>query len=486
MVNRMIRISKPSRRAAAIGIVIVAALLNSPPIAADAPAPTPTNSEKRPDEQLQLFSAFDKAVYGKIGTMKDPQANAFAKVRYAELAKDLQFPDEEPPATLDALLAYCGYEALKAADIERLDSDVLMDFNRLRHRVSNGAEFAAAFPTAFGSDDILSTRFFSPKTTDVSGFDKPLRYSWRKLRAAPNPPRFQCGKSRRGQHVFARQYLRSRSYQEPVQHPFEKQSSDSDNAENKRPMYWLVFGPVDKGGLRQDYSETSWDATDPDLPTVATADGRPARPLKRYFVPDGCVQCHGEQENCGKLNFLDSDHYQDRVEADNDFPDVGKSKWSPLFDAGQPGKAKAAFDAIRKLNCEIAAQNAAVDARCGQFPSIQTRAVENWLHLHESSDRHLPVINRGITDPTTGTKWDVQSETDRKLLPLLNRYCYRCHNAFKYDVFDKTTVVQNAGDMADRINVSEKGSYRFRMPQDRKLSGSEKKELSDLLNMLDQ
>ena len=191
------------------------------------------------------------------------------------------------------MLAYCGYGVLKAADIERLDSDVLMDFNRLRHRVSNGAEFAAAFPTAFGSDDILSTRFFSPKTNGCVGIRQTVAIQLCEApcgsEPAPVPMRKKAG--------VDNMYLLGNIYEADLtKNPFNTPSKNNQviltTPKTKCPMYWLVFGPVDKGGLRQDYSETSWDATDPDLPTVATADGRPARPLKRYFVPDGCVQCH--------------------------------------------------------------------------------------------------------------------------------------------------------------------------------------------------
>jgi hypothetical protein len=470
-------------RVVACGLAVAMTALAGALLAADDAMPKMPQPGKRLGK-LQLFSAFDKAIYGKIGTMKDPDAEAFAKRRYDELARDLKFPAEKPPATLDALLAYCGYRGLKSADIERLDSDVLMDFDRLSKNVSNGAEFRAAFRTAFEADDILATRFFSPKTTDVSRIEKPLRYSWRKLVRLRIRPASDAKKA--GVEAL---YVLGNIYEADLRkNPFSTASKNNQvilsTPNGKRPMYFLVFGPVDKGGLRQDFSETSWDAVDPQLPSVATSDGRPAQPFKRYFVPDGCIQCHGEQEVRGKLNFLDSDHYQDRVEADNDFPEVGVSAWSPIFDASPPAKAKVAFDVIRKLNREIAAQNATVDARFGQARSIQSRASDNWLRLHETSDLHLPVIQRGMPDPTTGARWDPRNPTDQKLLPLLNRYCYRCHNAFKYDVFDKTAVLQNAAEMADRISATD--SYKYRMPQDRVLTEEQKSEVVELLNKLDQ
>ena len=45
-----------------------------------------------------------------------------------------------------------------------------------------------------------------------------------------------------------------------------------------------------------------------------------------YFIPDSCVQCHGGSTRRLKLNYLDTDHWLDRV-----FPDyvaTAKTVWA--------------------------------------------------------------------------------------------------------------------------------------------------------------
>jgi hypothetical protein len=177
------------------------------------------------------------------------------------------------------------------------------------------------------------------------------------------------------------------------------------------------------------------------------------------------------------LNYIDTDHLFDRVRDEKgDYNDLRRANLPLLYDAGtndsRAEKFETAFDVIRRLNLEIRNQNEAID-RTG-FPA---RAAKNWLDLHEKPYEPIPTLHRAL--PTVGPKdrqWSADDHLDQKLLPLLNRYCFRCHSSVKYHVFDKEAVWQRT-----RSGIVDEYVEDGTMPQDRKMPEADRKALLELL-----
>jgi hypothetical protein len=220
--------------------------------------------------------------------------------------------------------------------------------------------------------------------------------------------------------------------------------------------------------------------------------------VSQYYVPAACIQCHGSDSDYGRLNHLDTDHLIDRTQPGEDFEAVGRSNWGVLFDAGKERdtpRFTQAFEVIRRLNKEMNQQNASVDkllsANDGETAgapentaSFQTRAVKTWLQIHEGGATYRPPLERGILGTDGKTRWSPDELVDRKLLPLLNRFCYRCHSSLLYHVFDKQAVIENAFMM--RYLIEQPDYESFRMPQDRELSSGQKQELIRWLTALEE
>jgi hypothetical protein len=125
-----------------------------------------------------------------------------------------------------------------------------------------------------------------------------------------------------------------------------------------------------------------------------------------------------------------------------------------------------AFNVLRELNREIEAQNKSVPPA----QSFQLRAVTKWLELHEKDSGHKDVFARALRPASSGDPWKADNPTDKELLPLLNRYCFRCHSSLKFNVFDRPAVVRRKKDILEnmtRVLTDEK-----KMPQDRNLDCS--------------
>src|SRR5439155_467097 len=213
-------------------------------------------------------------------------------------------PETIENSTIKNLVTYFGHTNINARDLHRLSSDELM---------------------ALSADgDILATRFFAPKISDVQ--EKPAQipqggFGWRKL-------------------------VRLKA----------------------------------KAG------------------SIAETNTKP----KEYFVPDSCAQCHGGVRNRAKLNYLDTDHWVDRVTpaygladprfAQEDFTALAQAPFGVLYDGGKDtttSKFKNAFDVIRKLNEDIKTQNTDI----GGGNNFQLAAVTKWLELHTpgaSDNKHVP------------------------------------------------------------------------------------------------
>jgi len=401
-----------------------------------------------------------------------------AKKYYAGVDKELGFGISSREKTLNSLLEYCGYSGLSSNDLENLDSDVLMDPQRIAAECSDPERFAEHLQDQpLVLSDIISIRFFSPKTTDVSGNSHPLKYSWRKL-----------VRMRTRDHSFAKRigvknvYLLFNIYEPSLtDSPF---NTAADNvqviltsgakAKLTQTAYFMLFDPPGMGGDRISYAVTSWDANND--PTEGKVDSR-------YYVPGACAHCHGGLSRVRyRVNFLDTDHWLDRVQRGNDFEAVGNSPWPALFDAGRDSRSQQfgrAFQAVRQANQEILEHNQEVDlAEELDEPSFQTRAAALWHSLHAESDAHFPPEQRGIPSYDGKIRWDPTNSVESELVNLLNRYCYRCHSSLMYNVFDKEAVLMSS----DVIEYFVEEKY---MPQDRALSEAQRKRLLFLLDALE-
>ncbi|MER9375418.1 hypothetical protein [Mesorhizobium sp. M0491] len=402
---------------------------------------------------------------------------------YKDVISKQLFPGQPTDAILSTsiadLLAYFGHTNVKSSDLHALTSQQLM---------------------ALGSnDEILAIRFFAPKITDVA--EKPTDppaggFGWRKLvrfKAKAGSPADSNG--------IGTLYVLQNTFEATATgDPFDPDRNVSKFNQviitrklgsgpytgDKRPTFFMTYGPfvkLDSAGKPEKIDgafqengpiifnlKATFDEDDRDPETNSAA--------QEYFVADSCQQCHGGFSQVrGKLNFLDTDHWFDRVLPEygltdskfneEDFTSLAQSPFGLLYDGGKDTAAPefaSAFDAIRKFNEEVKAQNTEV----GGGNNFQLNAVTKWLELHgpgASGINRVPPAGRGFgTDP-----WNPAREEDRKLVYYLNRYCYRCHSSVSYNVFDRAAVAQRVAGINERaVDVGDSG---FWMPQDRIFPG---------------
>jgi hypothetical protein len=346
--------------------------------------------------------------------------------------------------------------------------------------VESPVEFARAFGAVpIRAGDILASRFLAPKIANVSQTAATRPLGWRKLVRLL---------ARRGsaasKHGIGAGIVLFNFFTQPGARPFALEAESvntqvmllttrtSFSSGGKDSLYWLDYEPLSAGGKLSLKLDASFDASD--------FQGS-AQAIKPYFVPDGCVACHGENETRPMVNYLDTDHWFDRI--DDDFTRVREEGLPVLFDGGadpsRPEFARA-FDVIRLFNEEAEAQ-----AAMAQPKSFHRKASQSWLQLHEASNGHVPAIERGIP---SRLRWNARAPVDQELLPALNRYCFRCHGTIKFNVFDKTEVFGRRGVIATRLMPTEaqvRGQDSFLMPPDRKLDDSERDRLLRLLRALE-
>jgi len=383
----------------------------------------------------------------------DPSESA---VYYAYLEQQLGIP---AAASLDEVIAYAGYSGVTGRQLETTEPDDLM----------------AQFP-----GEVLALRFFAPKIIDVSQADGDR--GWRKVvrllvrdRSPAAARNIQAmfllfnvfqPKNDVGTDPFGPCLTDGRRCSQNNQ----VMLTPSSPAPGADTAYWLVFERADVGGgKRTDNLQASFDGGD-------QSTGSSVRP---YYVPHACAQCHGGSQSTAKLNLLDSDHWFDRVQSDDDFVDVADKSVGVLFDGGVDTKAprfNEVFRVLRSLNQEIRDQIAGAGGE-----DFNLRAADTWLRVHSSSVAFAPLAARALLPPATNPTARVWSDTpaDRDLLGRLNRYCYRCHSSIAYHVFDKQAVFARRNGMIRRIErgASQPGG----MPQDRIL---DKDTVSDLVARL--
>lgn len=398
----------------------------------------------------------------KVATV-DPGDKDAAIAYYGETLTELGLnPDNLSPNQLVnkmrlwKVMDYLGYPGLDLKDVEDLPSPELMK----------------RFP-----GDVLSSAFFAPKITDVSV--TPINPGWRKL------VRFRA-KGEAATKGISEGYLLFNRFQTDLdKDPLGDGSDESGNTQLilvrtngstllKYPLYFLVFFKHTGGGRLITFLQATFDARAPNIVEK-----------NRYYVPNACAACHGgltgevpkpDYEKL-KLNYLDTDHWFDRLE--DDFAILkdhtcGTKKPCPVLYDGRNGGSEfeQAFDVVRQLNREIEAQNKIVPPPLPQ--SFQLRAVMKWRELHETDSGHKDVFARALPPANSADPWKADNPIDKELLPLLNRYCYRCHSSLKYSIFDRPAVVRRRDTILKYMNLAIDDPKK--MPQDRNLDSSPDKQ----------
>ena len=445
------------RLAVAVGGALVASA------ACRQPAPPPPRF--KPTSPLQTVRAAARG--GQDLRLLVDEGDADSAADYARyIEQEISFPVD---GTLDDLLRFCGFDTVTGRELETRPSRDLM----------------AGYP-----DRLLASRFFAPKISDVSGIGGPAGskdLGWRKLvrlTVSPNAPAATRG--------IAAAYLLFNVFQPRAEigsDPFEPcsriPSRCSANNQvilvpqtvrtDRDALFWLVFENAAAGGRRTDHLSATFDGGD----EASTSGGNPVKP---YFLPDACAQCHGGSAATAKLNYLDSDHWFDRIRAGDDFADLAASPNGVVFDGGRDTTAPhftEAFAVLRRLNEDIRAQNAGVGGE-----DFGLRAVDRWLAVHADHATFADLIARALPPPAghpAARQWQDTPE-DRALLGQLNRFCFRCHSSVAYHVFDKEAVFQRRDGMARRV---ERGPLRpGGMPQDRTLEPAVSAELAGRLRKM--
>ena len=238
------------------------------------PAPPPPRF--KPTSPLQTVRA--AAHGGQDLRLLVDEGDAESAADYARyIEQELGFPVE---GTLDDLLRFCGFDKVTGQELETRASHDLM----------------ASYP-----DRLLASRFFAPKIGDVSGIGGPAAskdLGWRKLVRLTVPP--DAPAAARG---IAAAYLLFNVFQPRVEigsDPFEPCSRMPSrcSANNqvilvpqtvpsgRDALFWLVFENAAAGGKRTDHLNATFDGGD-----EASRSG--GNPVKSYFLPDACAQCHG-------------------------------------------------------------------------------------------------------------------------------------------------------------------------------------------------
>jgi len=373
---------------------------------------------------------------------------------YTNVAAELSLGDI---TSLDGVLGYLGFASLNAQRLQDTDPAVLM---------------------ASSPDALISARFFAPKITDVGPTNTPAKLvGWRKLVRL----RTAAGSTAAANGVDAAFILFNFFAPIKAANPFA--GADSVNTQvmlvtsrrDRSPIYWLDYDKTSGGALLSRKLDAFFDAGhSPD-----TAGKR------SYFVPCGCIACHGglsldatvtppapgwEAERT-LLNYLDTDHWTDRIKPGEDFADLVAPV---VFDNG-------GFDIIRQVNGEIHDQNVRV------LPgSMQERAASHWLALHATSATHVDdLAARALPRSDGGPPWNGKDADEMAALKRFNHYCFRCHGSVEFDVFDRATVASLRSPLLSRLEPrGALGDPRATMPPDRDMIESDRLALRAFITSL--
>ena len=105
---------------------------------------------------------------------------------YTSLSKNLKFstPGKIFETTLDDVAAYLGYTGITGADLQNLQSSVLMNPEQLlaiSTLQNRDAVLASLGAIPIRPDDILVSRFFAPKIMNIKEPEATRKLGWRKL-----------------------------------------------------------------------------------------------------------------------------------------------------------------------------------------------------------------------------------------------------------------------------------------------------------------
>jgi hypothetical protein len=462
-------------------------------------ASTRTTADELQPDHPRRHVAGDAFVRGTLQVARGNEQSA--RKYYRDIAApQMQFETTETieNSSIRDLLAYFGYPDVDVRDLHQLSSDQLM---------------------ALGADgDILATAFFAPKISRVETPPPaiPSAFGWRKL------VRFKAkaGSVADANGMELLYFLQNVFEKSPTSNPLDadrnvslfnqaiatRKVGSGPYSQSKRALYFFAYGPL----VKCDQAGTPATCEGGNVPIKvggqfqadgaigfslnATFDARnpetEAAGKDFFYVPRSCEDCHGKSTANGKVNYLDTDHWFDRVNPSFGLADgkFGKEDFTALrqlealspprhgilYDGGPDlttPQFKAAFEVIRRLNVEIKAQNldAAVNPDIAAAANFPLRAVTKWLELHDpaaaDAARHVPPSQRGFGPQP----WDPTNERDRTLLYYLDRYCYRCHSSIKYHVFERQEVLKRKGDIEARLTELQDATVW--MPQDRMFPG---------------
>jgi len=446
--------------------------------------PPPQTAGRAPKNLTEVEPALparlgDEYTVGARGPLRrkvavDPGDPAEAASYYAQVENDLG----TSLTTFDQVLHYFGYKGLRGADLEVLDPSVLMDPAALTAAVRSDDFQKSVALVPLAADDIISTRFFAPRITEVSVQSAHVKLGWRKLvrlRARTGSPAHSKG--------LASAWLLLNVFSNDVR-PFAARSSSNqvmliraDGVTSLMPAYWMVFAGFDSAagdGARIDYLNASFDHRNPE---VASSN--------KYYLPHACADCHGGLSggqpayDRAKLNYLDTDLWIEKTR--DDFKAIDPAI-GVLFDGGADTTSeqyKRAFRVIYTLNTEIRAQNSATNGPGRD--RFQLRAVDRWLQVHETSEQFVGPFDRNVA-AATDAQWTSSNQIDAQVLPLLNRYCVRCHSPLRYTVLDKQAVIQKKSAMLAYLQGTT--AQPWSMPQDRNLDELAPRDKACLIHLL--
>lgn len=421
-----------------------------------------------------------------------PQGNPLSATNYyVVLSKTLSFstPENIFQTKLDDVASYLGYGGFTGADLQNIPSEFLMRPEQLLSLTNppdtspNSFQHPEIILASLGAipiqpNDILVTRFFAPKIMNINEPEQIRPLGWRKLvrlRARP-------GSVAEKNHI-AYGIILFNFFTQPGAKPFaptdesvntqvmlvpESSSVAGSNGTGLDALYWLDYDTLSKGGALSIALNASFDASE--LPQTNNG-------VRPYFVPDGCVACHGNNRRASLVNYLDTDHWFDRLDT-TDFTSI-KTNDIPLLVDAQTNDTNAlsfklAFDAIRRFNTEA-------DIQVGQTQRNHDEALAShkWLEVHAINNGHVLPLDRAIgIEP----RWSSQNPTDEKTLSAFNQYCFRCHGTVKFSVFNKQAIRQPQRLAMIEQMIKTNAPVGIKMPPDRELPDDVRSVLTEFIN----
>lgn len=414
---------------------------------------------------------------------------------YTALSEKLNFstPDHIFETRLDDVAKYFGYDGLTGRDLQNNQPEVLMSSDQLVGAAKSAdgprlfdqpERIVAAFGTnPFADGDVLVTRFFAPKIININLPEAIRPLGWRKLvrfRARP-------GSLAQTNHI---QYgiILFNIFTKPDEQPFSSETNQSvntqvilvpeaarfskpndDSGTNYDTIYWLDYDTLANGGRLALALNQTFDANE--LPQTSNG-------VRPYYVPDGCVACHGNNKRASMVNYLDTDHWFDRVE--NDFTSFKTNGLPLLVDAGtndtNSPAFKKAFDVIKRFN-----QEADEQVSLAQPKQDEVLTSHKWLELHGTNNNysHVLPLDRAIgLEP----RWSAANPTDATILASFNQYCFRCHGTVKFSVFNRQEIRQPMLLAYIEQAIKTNAVVGIKMPPDRPLPDDVRKLFVDFIN----